>query len=96
MLIDEELRGLKRFYLEIISFIEKLGKSREGSKESPEQIGWMIREKLKRAEMSLERLFIELDDVEDEEKRLKYKNVSDRLKEDLKMYKMAKELVNCF
>ncbi|QSL64167.1 hypothetical protein MERGE_000322 [Pneumocystis wakefieldiae] len=85
MLIEEELRSLRRSYLEIISSIEKLGKTSESSKENPEQLGWVIKEKLKRAQITLESLFIELDDVENEEVRSRYFEVCNKLKEDLKI-----------
>ncbi|KAG4302251.1 hypothetical protein PCK1_001523 [Pneumocystis canis] len=88
MNFKEKFHYLKQCYWEIMDLIQKLGKINERSRENPEQLGCIIREKLKQAENELENLFIELEDEEDYEIKTKYIEICNKLKEDLKISRL--------
>ncbi|KAG5518942.1 hypothetical protein PMAC_002473 [Pneumocystis sp. 'macacae'] len=80
-----ELRNIKNNYWEIVDSIQKLCKISQFSEENPEKLGLEIRIKLKQVEAMLEKFFILLEDLEDQEMKLEYLKISNKLKDDLKI-----------
>ncbi|KTW26878.1 uncharacterized protein T551_03340 [Pneumocystis jirovecii RU7] len=80
-----ELRSIKKCYWEVVDLIQKLGRISEFSGENLEKLGLEIRVKLKQTEAMLEKLFVMLEDLEDEEIKAEYLEICNKLKDDLKI-----------
>ncbi|KAG4306366.1 hypothetical protein PORY_000354 [Pneumocystis oryctolagi] len=80
-----EIRGVKKLHWEIIDLVQKLGKICDYSKENPERLGSIIREKLRQAEITLETLLVALEDVEEQEIKIEYIKTCNKLKDELKI-----------